>query len=965
MSQIGAMAQGIQHENSSRLGHNMKDPDMAYILGQYSKDSDFAQEIHGFSSPVLQSKMQVVANEPRTHSIAVEMVGAEETLPDSHQNLRIPSIDSCISMLQKCREHKDLAHAKHVHTQICDSGLESHNAVGNYIVPMFVDCGSLVDAQQVFNLLPCPNEISWTSLILGHVHCGRSRDAFSIYQKMQQDSIHPKSYTLVALLQACAALKDLEGGFKIHAEAAANGYIGDDYIGNSLISMYVQCGSLTQAEEVFNKLPVRDVVSWTSLMAGYVEHSFEEDALHCFNQMQTEGVSPCEVTFACGLKACSSLGAIHKGREIHMEATRRGFDENLHISNTLVGLYGKCSSPFEAHQVFNQLHVRNVVSWTAIIASYAEHGPWQEALKLYELMQLEGVHPNVVTFACVLKACGSSGSANKGREIHTQSILKGFERDSIVGNSLVGMYAKCFAFSEAEQVFHKLPVQDAVSWTALIAGYTEHGLGLEALKCFEDMQLQGIPADAFTFSCILKACSCIRALDKGREIHLNVLEKGLGKDGPICNTLIDMYAKCGSPSEAQEVFDELQLRTVVSWTSLISGYADHGTWHDVFRCFEQMQSEGVSPNAVTIACVLRACGSIGAIEKGLALHMEIVANELDTIPSIANSLINMYAKCGSLSEAHKVFDQLPVQDVTAYSAMIKGYGVNREGNMAVKCFEDMLGYGVKPDSVTFTCLLAACCHGSLVCEGQEYFKRMREDHGIEPTIEHYVCMVGLFARSGHLYEAERFLEMLCPPSQRTWAALLSACKTYGEEELGSRSFQQLVYSNPHVPAWYVLMADIYAGASRWDAAYRLEEMRKHSGMLKEPASALIEVDNQIHEFIVGSNPSDEVSEMLITMNSRMKREGHLPNVDSVVKPVTDNEKESFLCEHAEKLALAFGLLYTPQGQTLRVTKSMRMCNDCHDTSKIVSMVEKREIILRDDCTIHHFKDGSCSCGDIF
>jgi pentatricopeptide repeat protein len=305
------------------------------------------------------------------------------------------------------------------------------------------------------------------------------------------------------------------------------------------------------------------------------------------------------------------------------------------------------------------------------------------------------------------------------------------------------------------------------------------------------------------------------------------------------------------------------------------------------------------------------------------------------------------------------------RDVSAWSTMIKGYGVNHEGEMAVKCFEDMLEQGVRPDTVTFTCLLAACNHSGLVDEGWAILKRMREEHGIEPVEEHDVCMVSLLAKSGHLFEAEMFLERIRSSSQKTWASLLSACKTFGEEHLASRCFQRLVQIDPNVAAWYVLLAGAYAGADMWDEANRLEELRRYAGLPKKPASASIEIGGEVHEFVVGKNRNHDVSEMLSAVNSGTKGKGHVPNVGFVLRPFPDQRKESLLCEHAEKLALAFGLIHTPQGATLRVTKSLRMCGDCHDVSKLVSKAEKREIIIRDDCSLHRFIDGSCSCGDMF
>lgn len=295
--------------------------------------------------------------------------------------------------------------------------------------------------------------------------------------------------------------------------------------------------------------------------------------------------------------------------------------------------------------------------------------------------------------------------------------------------------------------------------------------------------------------------------------------------------------------------------------------------------------------------------------------------------------------------------------------MIQGYCLNHQSEEAIQAFEDMQKQGVKPDSVTITCLLTACSHGSLVRKGQEYFKAIRNDYGLLPTTEHYTSMTDLYARSGLLYEAEVFIEMFSPACEGAWAALLTACKTQGEAELGSRCLQQLTHMKMNVASWYVLMGDIYVGAGMLDDAYRLEELRKHAGAGKKIASALIEVDKNIYEFVAGNNQSMEIAEVLTSLNERLKEEGHKPNVHQVLKPISDEDKEASLCEHAEKLAIAFGLLNTPQGQTLRVTKNLKMCNDCHNASKLISCLERREIVLRDDFCMHHFKDGSCSCDE--
>eukprot|EP00250_Pteridium_aquilinum_P022559 c25411_g4_i1 orf=121-1197(+) len=351
------------------------------------------------------------------------------------------------------------------------------------------------------------SERGWTSLIQGHVLGERWQLALSTYQDMQDNRVHPSTFTFVALLKACVKLRDAETGKQLHAQVAQIGCEGDLHVGRMLMGMYVKCGLLPDARFVFVKLPMKNVVSWNALISGYAEHGPCEHALKCFEQMQSEGVTPNAVTMASVVKVCGTSGAFDKGREIHMMLAKNESELGLSVANTFIGMYAKCGSLSEAQEVFDKLAVRDVVSWTALIAGYAEHGPAEKALKFFLEMQQDKILPNAVTFSCVLKACGSIGDSDEGQKIHTEIVKEEYETDVTVGNSLVGMYAKCGLLTEALEIFEDLRVQDVVSWTSLIAGYAEHGPGEESLKAFENMQHEGISPDAVTYACSLKACS--------------------------------------------------------------------------------------------------------------------------------------------------------------------------------------------------------------------------------------------------------------------------------------------------------------------------------------------------------------------------------------------------------------------------------------------------------------------------
>ncbi|KAI5071768.1 hypothetical protein GOP47_0014019 [Adiantum capillus-veneris] len=866
------------------------------------------------------------------------------------------------SVLRVCASAGFLERGQELHMELVERGCELRPVLGNSLVGMYAKCGSFPEARKVLQMISVGDIVSWNAFITGLIEHGFSEEALDCFKDLRLHCASPDAVTFACSLKACSGMGNVQEGQEIHMQTISRGFEGDSLVGNTLIGMYSRIGFFPEALQVFKDLLDRDVVSWNALIAGYAEHDLAEEVLKCLEQMQVEGTLPDVATYRSLLKAYSNIEFSDKGARVHLKVFQMGLNKDFAIGNALINMYAKVGLLDQAQKVFDELSICDVVSWNALISGYGDQGSINEAFNLLKKMQLEGFSLDATSYACVIKACDREGGFGMGREIHMEITKKGMRHD-VIDNALLGVYAKCGLILDAQYVFDRLLVPDVISSTSLIAGYAEHGPFEEALTKFDQMQSEGIFQNASMYACALKACSSLKNIDRGQETHAEVIKKGFDKDAGTLNTLLNMYAKCRFPQEAEVVFDKLPMKESVSWTALISGYSDSGLCKEALHCFDCMQQEGVSPNVVTYASVVKSCGSIGAIDKGHDVIQQLYQTGLDKDPLVVNSLIGMHSKCGQLSEARKVFDGLCSQDTSVWSSMIQGYGMNHEGGMAVQCFEDMQKQKIKPDVVTFTCLLNSCSHTSLIHKGLEYFKLMREGYGVAPREDHYTCFVDLLARSGKLIEAENFAEMMCPSNEGAWLALLTACRTCGEVELGSRCFEHLVCLNAESAAWYAIMVDIYADEGRLDGMMRLEDVRKHVAAKKKRASALIEVNKQVHEFVVGSNPGNDITSMLETLNSRLKGGGHMPN--HVSHSVYDDVKETSMHEHAEKIAIAFGILNTPQGLTLRVTKNLRMCDDCHDATKVLSKVERREIILRDTCCIHHFKDGVCSCGDSF
>lgn len=276
--------------------------------------------------------------------------------------------------------------------------------------------------------------------------------------------------------------------------------------------------------------------------------------------------------------------------------------------------------------------------------------------------------------------------------------------------------------------------------------------------------------------------------------------------------------------------------------------------------------------------------------------------------------------------------------------------------------------GVKPDKVTFIGVLSACAHVGLVEEGRWHFRSMIEEHGISPKGEHFSCFVDLLGRAGHLEEAERvILNMPFNPGVSVWGALLGACRLHGNVEIGERAAENLLKLNPEDAGVYIVLSNIYAAAGRWEDVQKVRQIMDEREVIKKPGQSWIEVDGRVHSFANADDKShpqmQEIFAELKRLTEQIKEAGYVPDTSFVLHDVGEQLKEHLLCTHSERLAIAYGLMSSPPGMTLRIGKNLRVCGDCHNAAKFISKLAGREIVVRDAHCFHHFKDGSCSCED--
>lgn len=543
-------------------------------------------------------------------------------------------------------------------------------------------------------------------------------------------------------------------------------------------------------------------------------------------------------------------------------------------------------------------------------------------------MDVLDLAPNNFTFTFLFQGCSNHEGFDLGRQFHGLVIKNSFEMDVFVRNSLIRFYSVCGRLDDARWMFDESSEPDLVSWNSMIDGCIRNGNILEALNLFSKMP-------------------------ERNDISWNCLLGGL--------------LKLGCTDDAYWVFVEMPHRNIVSWVVMISGYAQNGQPKKTLDLFREMQLLNKEPNSAILVSVLSACSQLGALDHGRWVHCYIQKKCIRVDSILSAALIDMYAKCGSIDLAMQVFSTSRKRDVSAYTAAVSGLAMNGYSKEALHLFEQMKSEGISPDGVSYIAVLCACSHAGWVEKGFHYFASMSDVHGIRPELDHYACMVDLFGRAGLLEEAEKFVaSMPIKPDNVIWGALLGACRVYGNAKMGKRVGNLLLESDQDHDGHYILLANIYAESMKGEDAEKVRKTMKRRKIERAPGCSLIEVDGFVHEFFAGDR-SHEKSEEIYLMWEEIVKEirkfGYREETRPVVFDVEEEEKEAVIGCHSEKLAVAFGFLYTKPGSTLRIVKNIRICNDCHYAIKLVSKVFKRKIAIRDRKRFHHFEEGMCYCMD--
>lgn len=789
-------------------------------------------------------------------------------------------------------------------------------------------------------------------------------DALNLFKLIHRSgSLNESSFSCA--FKVCGCLFDDVVGKQVHSQCIKVGVLGDVSVGTSVLDMYMKTNNVGDGDRVFEEMGEKNVVSWTSLLAGYTRNGLADRAIGLFSLMQVEGVKPNPFTFSTVLGALADKGAVEKGVQVHTVIVKNGFESTTFVANSLINMYSKSGMVIEAKAVFDGLLSKNTVSWNGMISGLVTNGRDLEAVDLFYKMRLADVSLTESSFITIIKICVNLKELSFLRQLHSRVIRNGFKFDLSIKTALMVSYTKCREMDDAFKLFSDMHgVQNVVSWTALISGYLQNGEKEQSVHLFCQMRREGFSLNHFTYSSILAAHPILSLF----QIHAEVIKTNYENSASVGTALLDAYVKIGNTKEAAKVFEVIEEKDIVAWSAMLAGYAQAEDTERAVTVFCKMLKEGVRPNEFSFSSVLNACNApVAAAEQGKQFHACSIKSGFNNALCVSSALVTMYAKRGNIESANEVFKRQQERDLVSWNSMISGYAQHGYGKKALIVFEEMRREKVEMDSVTFIGVISACTHVGMVKEGQSYFDMMVKDLCIAPTMEIYSCMIDLYSRAGKLEQALALIdEMPFPPGETIWRTLLAASRVHRNLELGELAAEKLISLKPQDSAAYVLLSNLYAATGNWQERTKVRKLMDERKVRKETGYSWIEVKNKTYSFVAGDvshSFSDRIYMKLEELGIRLKDAGYQPDSNYVLHDVEDEVKEVILSQHSERLAIAFGLIATPPGTQIQIVKNLRVCGDCHTVIKLISKIEGRDIVVRDTNRFHHFKGGLCSCGD--
>ncbi|GAB4833484.1 hypothetical protein Ancab_031728 [Ancistrocladus abbreviatus] len=611
---------------------------------------------------------------------------------------------------------------------------------------------------------------------------------------------------------------------------------------NKKISQLIRIGRLSEARSVFDKMPQRNTVTWNAMISGYVKRKEVTKARRLFDKIPESDRDVVSWNLMIsGYVSCHGGGTryVEEGRSLFDQMPKRDF-----VSwNTMISGYARVGRMNEALCLFKSMPQQNVVSWNAMITGFLQNGDVNSAVEWFSRMPKR----DASSLGALISGLIQNGELDEAQRILLESGGGVDGKEDLVHayNTLIAGYGQKGRIDEAERLFNQIPFdkfkrgsekrkfeRNVVSWNTMIMCYVKVGDILPARALFDQM----VERDTVSWNTMISGYVQVSDMEQASHLFSHMPNPDMFS----WNTIVSGYAQMGNLELALNFFERMPQKNLVSWNTMIAGYENHGRYVGAIKLFLQMQVEGEKPDRHSLSSVLGACAGLVALDLGRQIHQLVTKTVIADVP-IKNSLVSMYSRCGAITEARTIFEEVKLQkDVISWNAMIGGYASNGYAAEALELFEAMNRLRVQPTYITFISVLNACAHTGLVEQGRKYFKSMVSDFGIEPRVEHFAALVDIVGRHGQLNEAMDLINsMPQKPDKAVWGALLGASRIHNNVEMARVAAEALMKLEPESSASYMLLYNSYADAEQWENAMEVKKMLERNNIKRERASSWI------------------------------------------------------------------------------------------------------------------------------
>ncbi|KAK9153915.1 hypothetical protein Sjap_001395 [Stephania japonica] len=753
-----------------------------------------------------------------------------------------------------------------IHCVVVKANFEDNLVVQTALVDMYAKCGRMRASQKVFDRMPDPDMVSCNALLYGYSFNGLDQEVFEAFRQFRMMWFAPNISTFVSLIPVCTNLGSLDLGKSVHCLAIKCGFSLDESLVPALISMYSAVEEVSFARELFDLLQEKNVIVWNAMISAYTQNKQPNKAFEVYRRMIQEGVQPNLVTFVSIIPSGDNLED-RCGESIHASVVKCGLEDQSSVVTALLSMYAKLRDMVTSQFLFDGIpEKKSILSWNSMMSAYIQNGLPDESLNRFCKMISTGISPDSISMINVISACTRLKDTQTGMSAHAYCLRNGLTNLNL-SNTLLTFYCECDKLSTAIDLFSMMRIRNVVSWNTLISSCVHHGNINFVTELLHQMQYENVRFDLVTMISILPCYFERDGLLEGMAVHGHSIKTGFNTDVSLTNALISMYANCGDLYDCRVLFEGMQVRSVVSWNAILSGYRNYNLNQEVMVLFHQMIEEDQRPNSVTLLNTLPMCCSELQVKT---IHAYAIRQGDLSEPPLLTSLICTYANFENLHLCQLLFEKADKRNVILWNAMMSAHLRNQNAEHVVALLREMLLLDQEPDHVTIVTLILACVQVnsfSLIQSIMAYIICK----GFEKDILIRNALIDMYTRCGYISIARKIFDGMISKDIVSWSVMINGFAIHGDGKIALELFSQMKCSG--VEPDDVTFISVLTACS-------------HSGLVEEGRAVF---NSMTEEY--GIKPRMEHYACMVDL---LGRTGHLSEAYELIKGLPFKPSESLL-----------------------------------------------------------------------